>query len=496
MKNFLSHTIAFALLFLFSCGGESGRATYGAQWAKTATGGANDAQFNAIGHDSAGSVYAAGVIFGTGTYDFGNGIAQAGSNDGYYTAALVKYDSSGLAQWAKVSTAGGDDSKFEGVASDADGNTCAVGRIHGTGTFDFGNGVTATGAYSGDNIVIVKYDSYGTAQWARTVLSASDESSFNAAAIDPSGNIYAVGIIGGSSEYAFGDGVTATAPAAGDSAVIVMYSSSGAARNARTVSVAAGESEFDAVAVDGSGSNVYATGKIYGSGDFNFGSGIINAAYAGGDNAVIVRYDSSLVSQWAGTTTVAGNESRYAGGVVVDPSGDIYVGGHMNGTDDYDFGSGAIHGTHATDNAVIVKYASSSTGAAEVANTIHMGDAYSSFTSVGIDASNNIYAVGLMGGNVVMDFGSGVTAIGGCFGINDTAMLVRYNSSLVAQWAGSSATASATGAGLTGVTADDDGVAYAVGWLNSNSVYDFGNGVTVGDGSADKSNVLIAKYTD
>jgi hypothetical protein len=61
------------------------------------------------------------------------------------------------------------------IAVAADGSVYAVGCIYGTETYNFGNSFTSTGTCSsGYNIVIVKYNNSGIAQWARTVISGSN----------------------------------------------------------------------------------------------------------------------------------------------------------------------------------------------------------------------------------------------------------------------------------------------------------------------------------
>ena len=105
---------------------------------------------------SDGSVYAAGYIAGTGTYNFGNGVTATGTSSGE-NIVLVKYDSSGVAQWAQTVTAGSDESSFTSVFVASDGSVYAAGSIDGTGTYNFGNGVTAAGTYAGGNIVLVRY---------------------------------------------------------------------------------------------------------------------------------------------------------------------------------------------------------------------------------------------------------------------------------------------------------------------------------------------------
>ena len=61
----------------------------------------------------------------------------------------MKYNSSGVAQWAQTVTAGSRSSDFNSVSVASDGSVYAAGYISGTGTYNFGNSVTATGAYDG-----------------------------------------------------------------------------------------------------------------------------------------------------------------------------------------------------------------------------------------------------------------------------------------------------------------------------------------------------------
>jgi hypothetical protein len=183
-----------------------------AQWAKTVTAGNNNSYFNGVSAAADGSVYAAGIIYGIGgTYNFGNGVTAMGTNSGW-NILLVKYNSSGEAQWTKTVTAGNNISWFNSVAVNGDGSAVyAAGYIRGTGTYNFGNGVTATGTYSGDsNILLVKYNSSGEAQWAKTVTAGNDISWFNSVAVAADGSVYAAGSIFGTGTYNFGNGVTAT----------------------------------------------------------------------------------------------------------------------------------------------------------------------------------------------------------------------------------------------------------------------------------------------
>jgi hypothetical protein len=338
-----------------------------AQWARsTAVGAPDTSRFAGVSVDASGNAYAAGDIIGTGSYDFGNGVTVAGGAAFLNNSVIVKYDSSGVAQWAKSTAVGAPSfSIFSGVSVDASGNAYAAGFITGTGSYDFGNGVTVVGGNAGVNSVIVKYDSSGVAQWARsTAAGAPDDSRFKGVSVDASGNAYAVGSISGTGSYDFGNGVTVVG-GNDDNTVIVKYDSSGVALWAKSTAAAQDTvyrySSFTGVSVDPSG-NAYAAGYIYRTGPYDFGNGVtVVGGNAGGgfgwDNTVIVKYDSSGVTQWAKSTAAGAPDYSSGKGVSVDASGNAYAVGDISGTGSYDFGNGVtVAGGFSGTNSVIVKY--------------------------------------------------------------------------------------------------------------------------------------------
>ena len=179
---------------------------------------------------------------------------------------------------------------FVSVAVDAAGNVYAAGYQDGTYIYTYGDGVTAWGSSSNGNVVLVKYDSNGTALWARTV-STGTNSSFNAVALDASGNVYSAGSQRGDGIYTYGDGVSVhgTASGIGNNVVLVKYGSNGTALWARTVSTGTLDSQFHAVAADVTG-NVYAAGFQSGTGTYTYGDGITAQGTASGQNVVLVKY--------------------------------------------------------------------------------------------------------------------------------------------------------------------------------------------------------------
>jgi hypothetical protein len=264
-----------------------------AEWARTVSSGSSNSWFYDVTVDSSGNVYAAGFQYGSGTYTYGAGVSAQGGAPRLANGVLVKYNSSGTAQWARTVSAGSNGSGFTAVAVDSSGNVYAAGTQDGTGTYTYGAGVSAQGtnSYSGvnaGNVVLVKYNSSGTAQWARTVSAGSNGSYFFAVTVDSSGIVYAAGEQDGTGNYTYGDGVSAQGTSSRQNVVLVKYNSSGTAQWAQTISAGSNGSFFLGVAVDSSG-NVYAAGDQDGTGTYTYGDGV-SAQGISNQNVVLVKY--------------------------------------------------------------------------------------------------------------------------------------------------------------------------------------------------------------
>jgi hypothetical protein len=461
--------------------------TQGAQWAQTVTAGNNISKINSVSTASDGSAYAAGYIYGTGTYDFGNGITSAGTYTGN-NIVLVKYNSSGVTQWARTVTAGNNVSYFNSVSVASDGSVYAAGYINGTGAFNFGNSIISAGTYTGSNVLLVKYNSSGVAQWARTITSAPVKNSyFSSVSVAPDGSVYAAGYIDGTSTYYFGNAI-ATGTNTGHNIVLVKYNSSGVAQWAKTVTGGGDYSRFDGVSVASDGS-VYAGGRILGTSSYDFGNSV--TAAAGGANAwniILVKYNSSGVAQWARSVISGGDNSMFLS-VSAASDGSVYAAGYTDRPTTYDFGNSVtIRNPYNGNNILLVKYNSS--GVAQWAETVTAGSSYSYFYSVSVASDGSVYAAGSINGTGTYDFGNSVTAAGTNSGSN--LVLVKYNSSGSAQWA-QTVTVGSSNSEFLGVSVGSDGSVCAAGSIWGTSTYEFGNGVTAA-GTYSGSNVVLVKY--
>jgi hypothetical protein len=482
-----------------------------ALWAETVSAGTGTSasDFNGVSVASDGSVYAAGDIYGTGSYDFGSGVIPPGTNDSS-NVVLVKYNSSGIAQWARTVTAGSDKSSFSSVAAALDGSVYAAGYIYGTGTYDFGNGKTAAGTYTGSNAVLVKYNSSGVAQWAQTVMTATPPpdminqiiqvSAFSGVSVASDGSVYAAGYIYGTGTYCtynFGNGVTAMGPSNGYNPVLVKYNSSGVAQWARTVTATSltgiiDESAFNGVSVASDGS-VYTAGYIAGditTTTFNFGNNVTATGVYSAGNIVLVKYDSTGLAQWARTVTAGLGDSLFTSVSALAADGSVYAAGYIQGNGTYNFDTSVTATGASADgiNVILVKYDSS--GTVQQAHTVTGGSGSSDLFGVSATSDGSVYTSGFIDGTVAYGFGNSVTAQGVFSGEN--ILLVKYDSLGNTSWA-QTVTVGNNASFFNGVSAGSGGYAYAAGDILGTGTYNFGSGVTA-TGTYGGSNLVLVGY--
>jgi trimeric autotransporter adhesin len=138
---------------------------------------------NAVAVDGSGNVYMTGVFvssinFGTG------GLTAAGAQDGF----IVKFNSSGVAQWAI---------RFGGTANDAglaittDGSSVYIGGRF-VAPMTVGTSATTYGISSQEGLILKLDASTGATTWVAQITGASSEVT-QALCLDGSGNVYAAG---------------------------------------------------------------------------------------------------------------------------------------------------------------------------------------------------------------------------------------------------------------------------------------------------------------
>jgi len=297
------------------------------QWSSRYNGPGNSTEYaNSIYVDDSGNVYVTGGSIG------------ASLNFDY---ATVKYNSSGVQQWAARYNGPGNnlDEAFS-IAVDGSGNVYVTGG--------------STGSSSLNDYVTIKYNSAGVLQWARSYNGTGNNADFAyRLVLDGSANVYVTG-------WSRGAGAT------DDDYVTIKYNTSGDSIWVRRYAGRdLGYDQASSVAVDAAG-NVYVTGKSDGTG----------SSY---DYATI-KYNSSGDSLWVRRFNGVDNSLDAAGTVAADSSGNVYVSGSsFSIASNYDF--------------VTVKYNSS--GAEQWVRIFNgPGNSVDNAYSMALDRSGNVYVTG------------------------------------------------------------------------------------------------------
>ena len=380
------------------------------------------------------TVYAGGpIVFGTGGYD----------------AFLVKFNSSGVRQWATYYGGSQDDMGIS-CAVDASGNVYMIGSTSST------SGIATAGAHETtiNDGFLVKFDSNGVRQWGTYF-----EGNGNACTTDASGNIYIVGLTNSTSGIATAGAHQTVMSGSGD-AFLVKFNSSGVKQWGTyfggASSGASGMEKGLSCATDALG-NVYMTGHTPST------SGIATAGahqtiYGGSStDAFLVKFNSSGVIQWG---TYYGGEGVDIGySCATDASGNVYMAGDAQQQNLPASGISTI-GAHQSaygggySDGFLVKF--DSNGLRQW-GTYYGGSLLDVSFSCATDASGNVYMSGeTQSPNGIATSGAHQTTVDGAF-------LVSFNSSGVRQ-------SGTYYGGIKNVcTTDASGNVYMTGYTQSNS---------------------------
>lgn len=456
-----------------------------APWASVPSAGELPVEYRSVATGSDGAVYVAGIQRGSDVFDYGSGVTAAGPWSGY-NAVLIRYSELGNAEWATVPSSGSDDTEFHSVATDGGGNIYVAGTFEGTGSIEFGNGVSVAGSTTGKNCLLIKYTSTGTAVWAKTVAGGSLHSHFNGVATDAAGNVFAAGHFAGAHLFTFGEGVTAQSPNSWDSALIVKYDSEGTALWARTIVAGPATTKYFDVATDAIG-NAYVAGMqgtLTAEFVYTYDAGVTAASSALTDqiHGVVVKYDSDGSALWARSESNSdfGDAGSTFNAIAATALGDVCAVGYQKNSGTSYYGSGvSTAGTGGSENAVAVKY--NSTGSAQWARVLRCTvdpdnfNQRSTYNGVDFDVDGNIYVAGFHRGTMEMDYGSGVSIVGGAEQYNGS--VVSFNPNGLTRWV----VASTTGynSEFMSVVVDGSACVLAAGEQLGTGSYTYSNGLTV-----------------
>ncbi len=305
--------------------------------------------------DSSGNVYATGVFEGTVDFDPGLGVQNLISNSGSQDIFVAKFSSSGDLIWA-FRIGGSDYDRSEGIGIGPAGNIYITGEADNA-DLDPGPGNVGVGDVGA---VVIKFDPNGNFIWARVTSSGASPT---ALAVDASGAVYVVGMLGGSVDFDPGVGVFNLSDP-GEAPFVWKLDSNG---NFGFAAHAPSGMENDGfalgVTVDSAG-NIYVTGYFQGTRDFD-PSGSQALATQNGENAFLWKLTNTASLAWVvifpqldTLPELSGVESS-GWGVLADASGGVYLSGMFQGTVDFDPANTVVNRTSVGDeDAFVLKLSS------------------------------------------------------------------------------------------------------------------------------------------
>lgn len=431
------HIVLLSSLIFFAQSTSSFGQTF--QWAKQ-IGSAGWDEGTSIKTDNNNNVYIAGVFIGTVDFDPGAGVFNL-TSVGEKDAFICKLDAAGNFLWAKQFG----DSAFvddkSALAIDTSGNLYITGSFLGTADFDPGPGTFYLTSIGSDrDIFVQKLDADGNFIWAKQMgapyvpLSPTPAHS-SAIAVDAGGNIYITGYFDGTVDFDPHPATTFSMTTHRNTSDIFIckLDTDGHFIWARQFSGTQGQGGVGyAIAVDRDG-NVYSTGTIGGSVDFDPGPGTFylttsaafqteiyvskldaagNFAWAkamgpGQGSAIAVSEDNQIYSSaWfpSGNTPVINKHdatgnllwAKQLGGIngasiALDNIGHVYITGACGGTNDFDPGPGVFNLTAANSDSYISKL---DTAGNFVWAGLLGGTSQVLVNSITTDKDNNLYSTG------------------------------------------------------------------------------------------------------
>jgi hypothetical protein len=289
------------------------------QWVVGITTSFYDAWVYGIAIDAQDRIYITGSC--QGTTDFGNGISLpgSGSSDDWFTA---RYDVNGNCVWAKRITNNSGSSEGRGIALDRDGGVYVTGFAGGS-SFTFDPVTVNTGGFA-RQAVIVKYDSTGTAQWARSTIGTGGGKSARAISV-ANDRIFITGQMNfNNASY---DGIALTPNANSGNLYVLACDLQGNGLWAR--SYGPGDNEGFGIAADTLG-NLFVVGRLWGTMEL---PGDTLTSVSGNDDIVLLGLDHQGVFRWGKSTGSAQRDLAWS--VVADGLGNAYVSAQFNNTMDF-----------------------------------------------------------------------------------------------------------------------------------------------------------------
>lgn len=362
----------------------------------------------------------------------GNLNATGSNKDG----AIVKYNSSGVMQWAvAVGDQGTAIDELVDFNLDANGDVYAVGYVtSGTTTRVYGKNyggaqtnyaTITTSATTSLDAVVVKFSNAGAYQWGFSLGTAATAEKASAIAIDASNNIYVGGVFAGTVDFdpsASSNNLVESSPQGAGDGFIAKYSSAGAYIWSGGI---AGNAQENIRSMHiGSSGSLYVIGEYSGAAvDFDITAGS-TAKASNGIDIFFAKYD--LSTKALGFVNTIGGSSTDLGKNIFATSSEVFVTGSFQGAS-INFNPNGTSKTLSSSGAEDIFYAKySSAGINSWANAFGSTGTDIGTASYVSPLDGKLFLAGYSNSTTVGDFDNGAgTSSFTNLGLND-AFIAQY----------------------------------------------------------------------
>ena len=295
------------------------------QWVKTFGGTQSVLPYSFV-RDFSGNLIITGYFNGTTDFDPGAGTANKtaiANSDAY----ILKLDVNGNFLW--VATMGGiGTSNGKEIAADGSGNIYSVGTF--TSTIDLDPGIGTTSVTSNTNatdMFILKLNSSGAFQWAKTIGSSSSVVDPQGIAVQ-NGILNIIGSYNNTVDFNPGPGITQHTSIGSRDFVLINFDDNGNYNWSLSTGGSGDDRPYGFFT--NTLNEVFITGLFWGSVDFDpgVGSNILNSN--GSSDIFCSKYNSSGNLVWA--ENIGGNNTEWGFTITSDANGLIYLAGNFNST--------------------------------------------------------------------------------------------------------------------------------------------------------------------
>jgi hypothetical protein len=302
--------------------------------------------------------------------------------------------------WAKSVGSGANDIG-RAVCTDQQGNVYVTGTFSGTVDFDPGPGIFNLNAGGLTNAFLLKLNAQGNFVWAGSIQSVgSTVTSAWDIKTDLSGNVYLVGIFGGTVDFDFGPGTFYLSSLTSNDNFVCKYTSNGTLIWTKQTGGGSNTATLD---LNNNG-NIYICSNFIGTKDFDPGPATYTLSSFGSNDAFVSALDNSGNFLWA---KQFGGPNTDAGTIISCSklSGDIFISGQFTSIADFDPGLGT-YSLSSFGNTDIFVCRLSAAGNFIWAGQLG-GPSNDNVLAIALDSLDNLWITGAFIGTADFDPGAG-----------------------------------------------------------------------------------------